>query len=364
MKMKMPVPKQLPSGAWRCQITVDGKRASVTDEDPEMAQAKAVALRAKLIEQSKTPKDSITLKSAIEGYIAERDNVLSPSTIRGYHVVMDNRFPELMKTKVRDIDESSLQRAINKEAKSKSAKTIKNGMGLVISVVSRYKPINMKLLKYPQRVPVEHAYLDGDQIVRLITACEGDIAEIPILLGLWLGLRRSEIMGLRWESIDLENRKIRVERSMVIDKDDNIVIKDVMKTETSNRVLDCPAYIVAKLESYQPCPDLRVGPVFHIHYNTIYKNLEKICNRCGLPFVGVHGLRHTNASVMLSLGIVDKVAMARGGWSSKETMERIYQHIFSSDKQAADSAINQYFDQLIAHENAHEETEPVAPQQV
>ena len=67
---------------------------------------------------------------------------------------------------------------------------------------------------------------------------------------------------------------------------------------------------------------------------------------------------------MLSLGIVDKVAMARGGWSSKETMERIYQHIFSSDKQAADSAINQYFDQLIAHENAHEETEPVAPQQV
>ena len=83
-----------------------------------------------------------------------------------------------------------------------------------------------------------------------------------------------------------------------------------------------------------------------------------ICDNNGIPFVGVHGLRHTNASVMLSLGVADKIAMARGGWSSKDTMQNIYQHLFKNDKSAADTAINGYFDGLIcknAHETAHDE---------
>ena len=67
---------------------------------------------------------------------------------------------------------------------------------------------------------------------------------------------------------------------------------------------------------------------------------------------------------MLSLGIVDKIAMFRGGWSSKETMERIYQHLFDSDKAAADSAINAYFKQLIAHEISHEDVPLLEPQAV
>ena len=66
-----------------------------------------------------------------------------------------------------------------------------------------------------------------------------------------------------------------------------------------------------------------------------------------IPFVGIHGLRHTNASVMLSLGIADKVAMARGGWSSKDTMQNIYQHLFENDKTEADKAINNYFSGLL-----------------
>ena len=91
-----------------------------------------------------------------------------------------------------------------------------------------------------------------------------------------------------------------------------------------------------------------------MHPNNIYRNLAKICKRVGIPFVGVHGLRHTNASVMLSLGIVDKIAMSRGGWTSKETLERIYQHLFSADKDAADEAINAYFQELLAHEITHD----------
>ena len=361
-KLSKPTPVELPSGMWRCQITVNGKRISCVDADPEKAHARALATKAGIIEKrEKRNNQSILLSDAIEEYISDRTEVLSPATIRGYHVILDNRFKDLMKQPIKNIDEFEIQKAINTDAKIASHKTLKNAVGLVVAVLSRYKTINVKTLRFPQKEKKEHAYLDGEQIVKLIFACDGDYAEIPILLGLWLGMRRSEIMGLQWESIDFENSKIHVNHSLVFDKDDNPIIKKTMKTETSNRVLDCPGYILGKLDKYQPDKANRAGTVFNMGINTPYENLERICKREGIPFVGIHGLRHTNASVMLSLGIVDKIAMARGGWATKDTMERVYQHLFSSDKQAADNAINNYFNSLIstqndkiAHKNAHE----------
>lgn len=348
-----PRPVELPSGAFRCQVMVGGKRISVVDSDPEVAHAKAVALRAGIIEeQSRRTNMSLSLREAIEEYIASRSEVLSPSTVRGYYVILNNRFPSLMKMAVKNIDEFEIQKAINEDTKKVSYKTLKNAVGLVVSVMSRYKRLNAKTLRFPQKESKEHAYLDGDQIVKLIFACDGDYAEIPILLGLWLGMRRSEIMGLQWESVDFEAGKIHVNHSLVFDKDDNPVLKTTMKTETSNRVLDCPNYILGKLDAYQPDKKKRTGTVFKMGINTPYENLERICEREDISFVGIHGLRHTNASVMLSLGIVDKIAMARGGWATKDTMERVYQHLFSSDKQAADAAINDYFNTLISDRSA------------
>lgn len=361
--MKVPTAQKLPSGAWRVQIMVDGQRISVTEDTEKKAVAKAIAARERLIEAAKTPKYTVTLEKAIKDYIESRDGVLSPSTIRGYYFILDHRLQGLMKKKVCQIDEAEMQKAVNEEAKTGiSCKSIKNAVGLVLAVLSEYKTINTKRIKYPQKEKREHAYLDEKQIVKLITACEGDIAEIPILLGVWLGLRRSEILGLQWESVDFEHRKISVNRSVVLDKDGNIVLKSAMKNEGSNRVLDCPTYILQKLEQYQPDKSKRAGTVFRMHPNTLYKNLKKICESAGIPFVGVHGLRHTNASVMLSLGIMEKIAMARGGWSSKETMERVYQHVFETDKSAADTAINTYFERLIAHEIAHESGADQRPQ--
>ena len=50
----------------------------------------------------------------------------------------------------------------------------------------------------------------------------------------------------------------------------------------------------------------------------------------------------------LSLGIVDKVAMARGGWSTDVTMKQVYQHVFQSDKQAAGNKLDKFFNELVS----------------
>ena len=60
-KLTNPTPVKLPSGSWRCQVMVNGQRVSVVDQDPEVAHAKALAMRAGLIESAKK-EQKITLR--------------------------------------------------------------------------------------------------------------------------------------------------------------------------------------------------------------------------------------------------------------------------------------------------------------
>lgn len=362
MKTKLPTAQKLPSGSWRCQVMVNGKRISVAAATPGEAQAKAVALKNGLLEESvllkEERKGAITLKRAIDRYIESRENVLSPSTISGYREMQRNRFQGLMEKKISDIDVPDLQAAVNEEAKTVSAKTIKNALGLAVAVISEYKDISAKRVRLPQRKRVEHAFLDEQGMMDLFEAIQGSSVEIPILLAVWLGMRRSEIMGLCWDSIDFDHAKIEIRRTYIRSSNGQYVLRDEMKTEASRRTLDCPGYILQKLAEYTP--EHREGRVFLMHPNTIYDTLRDICRRNEIPFVGVHGLRHTNASVMLSLGIVDKVAMARGGWSTDVTMKQIYQHVFQSDKEAAGNKVNLFFQSIAsgkpfsAHGIAHD----------
>lgn len=342
-----PKPELLPSGRWRCRVMVGGEKASALGDTPEEANAKALAMKAGLVEVSKknleAQKGHITLQEAIDVYISARENVLSPSTIHGYKEIKRNRFQSLMQKQVARIGPAELQEAINEEAKTVSAKTIKNALGLVTAVIGGYKELNTKRLRLPQRRRKEHSYLDEQGMMDLFEAIQGQPVELPILLAVWLGMRRSEILGLCWDCVDFDAGTIQVARTYVNDKEKGYILRDELKTEASRRTLECPGYILEKLRAY---PGTHEGRIFLFHPNTLYKTMKRLCDQNGIDFVGVHGLRHTNASVMLSLGIVDKVAMARGGWSTDVTMKQIYQHIFSSDKAAAGGKVDSFFESI------------------
>lgn len=349
-KLNNPKPVELPSGSFRCRLRVGEEYISATDKDPSVAHAKVLALKAGLLETKKEneqrKKGNISLTKAIDKYIEDRSNVLSPSTINGYYEIQRNRFKDLMQISVIEIDEAALQRAVNIEAKKVGYKTIKNALGLVRSVISEYKPISTERIKMPQKKTEEHKYLDEEGMIDLFEAIKGTFAEIPILLAVWLGMRRSEILGLCWDCIDFEKGFLKIQRTYVKDKKSGYVLREEMKTAASRRTIECPGYILSKLDEYQPDKSKREGRVFIMHPNTIYRTLDRLSEKHGIEFVGVHGLRHTNASVMLSLGIIDKVAMARGGWSTDITMKQIYQHIFSSDKQTSGQKVNNFFDAI------------------
>lgn len=357
-KLKNPKAEELPSGKFRCRIMVQGAAVSVIDEDPEIAHAKAVAMRAGIIAQKEKDdlekKGSITLTKAIDKHIAIRENVLSPSTINGYREIQRNRFPGLMSTQIKDIDFFALQASINDEAERVGHKTIMNALTLVTAVLGDYgQEINIKKLKLPQKKKKAAQYYEEKELIELFDLIRGSFIELPILLGTWLGLRRSEIFGLCWDAVDFGTGTIEIRRTYVKDKDSGYVLRDEMKTSESRRTLSCPGYILKKLDEYAP-KSKRSGRIFTMHPNTPYQTLKDMCERSGLKFVGVHGLRHTNASVMVSLGVMDKYIMAEGGWSTDHTMKKVYQHVFESGRKGAAEKRDGFFENISTGVNPSE----------
>lgn len=348
-KLTRPKPAELPSGNWRCQFMLFGKMYSVVDEDPEVAHAKALAMKAGLIELEKKKK-RISLSDAIEKYLEAGDGVLSPSTVRGYEIMRKHRFQCIMSKNIYTLTRLDVQKAISDEAKRKAPKTVINAYGLLSAVLKDYG-ISFTGIKLPQKVKRKAQYLSADEVVKLIDGAVGDPCEIPILMAVWLGMRRSEICGLCWDCVDLDAGTVEVRRAMVPDKDNHWILKEYPKNEGSQRTIQCPRYIIEKLRA---CSHGQDGQVFHHHPDTIRKHVHAICKRAGITDTTVHGLRHANAAVMIALGVVDKYAMARNGWSSDYTFKQIYGYVFPEGVQETDNLINMYFEQrLNLHTDLH-----------
>lgn len=81
--MRLPEPKKLPSGNWRIQVLVDGKRVGRTFPTKEEAEYWAAGLKTKAIEENRSPW-KMTVGAAVDRYIESKSSILSPSTVLGY----------------------------------------------------------------------------------------------------------------------------------------------------------------------------------------------------------------------------------------------------------------------------------------
>lgn len=349
MKTKRPTPRKLPSGAWRCQVVVNGERLSFTDEDPKIAQAKAIAVQSGILEK-KEKKKTQTLSDAIDEYIASKDNTLSPSTIRGYDIMKRHRFQNLMGKNIYSITKGDVQKAVNAEVKKCSPKTVYNAYGLIRPVLKSFG-VDIFGVRLPQRIKPNKKYIQPEEIGQLIEAVEGDPCEVAILLAVCIGLRTSEIVGLCADCVDLEAGTVTVRRTIVQDRNNKLVMKDGAKNESSQRTVVCPGFIMNRLAPILPSnPTTRI---FKFHKNTLLRHVHKACQKAGITDTTTHGLRHTNAAVMKYLGIDDRHAMERGGWADETTYKKTYSYVFASSAKSDDNKISSYFESF-AHENAHD----------
>lgn len=330
-KLTNPTPVKLPSGSWRCQVMVDGKRVSVVEETPELAHAKALAIKRGLIEQEK-PVSSMTVGDAIDRYISSKDGVLSPSTIAGYKRIRKNALQEIMGTKLHLLNQETVQRAINKMAKEKSPKSVRNAHGLLSAAMAVYRPDMVLRTTMPQKLRYESAIPSNGDIKAIMEEAKGTKDELPILLAVWLGLRMSEILGLKWE--DVEGDVLHIRRALVDEGEKST------KTYGSQRDIPLPKYIKNLMH---PSGE-RVVPLTR---RTLYCRFQAVCKRAGVQHYRFHDLRHINASVMLALGVPNKYAQERMGHATDNMLKTVYQHTMSEETRKTAEKVDGYFETIL-----------------
>lgn len=334
MKTKLPTPQLLPSGQYRCQVMVAGKRISVVEADPDVCQAKAVALKNGLMEVKKQP-NALTVGAAIDRYIENKDSVLSPATIAGYKRIRKNSLQGLMEIKLTDLTQEKIQREVNSMSKTKSPKSVRNAHGLLSAILSEYRPELVLRTTLPQKRRYEPAIPSGEDIEEIISAARGTVMELPILLALWLGLRASEIRGITWDCINGDILHIK----QAIVEGENGPEKKGTKTFSGDRKIRLPLYIKTLIEE-QPRTD---DYVVHLSGQAMYKRFSRLCEKAGLPHYRFHDLRHANASVMLALNIPDKYAMERMGHATNNMLKTVYQHTMKDKQNEVADLVDDYF---------------------
>lgn len=316
--------KKLPSGSWRIRIYDNElkKQVSFTSDLPGKAGKAEAELMAReyLLGRKKKKEQGKTVGECIDEYIALKENILSPTTISGYRKYRKTSLSGLCDILIKELTQQEVQAYINRLALTMSPKSIRNAHGLLSAVVKVYAPelyLNTTLPKVQKKIKQLPEAID------VWKAIHGTEIELPCLLAMWCSLRMSEVRGLK--KSDIKNGIITVERT-IVNADNEHIEKDSTKTIESTRQIELPEYIISLIDAL-PKEQEYITP---IKDHALYMRFTRLLERKGVQHMSFHDLRHMNASIMLMLGIPDKYAMERGGWSSPHIMKEVYQHTFTA----------------------------------
>lgn len=344
-EVRVPVPRKKGT-LWVAQVTVDGDRVYISAPSEDEYYAKARAAKTGMIEAHKP--DNRIVRDLVDEYIRSREGIVSPATIDGYRRKAKRNLQPLMKLAVKDLTEQAVQYAVDLERKTYSGKTIWEAWSLIMSATGvRYSGLKMPSKK-PKKKPPIYSEEDVRKII-LALAERGGQVECAGLLAMWLSLRRSEIMGLKWE--DIKENAIVVRRSRVYDEHHKLVEKG-NKNDTSTRTILCDSYIIDKINALPKDGEY----VFTISTAGIWSGIDKVCKRAGVEHGYLHGFRHTNATIMEYVGVPSAYANQRGGWAKDHVRQRTYTDLMSEGGARSAKLIDQFFlDKITTNSATNEE---------
>lgn len=215
-----------------------------------------------------------------------------------------------------------------------------------------------KIVRVEQPVPLKpRDPLSVDEARKLLDMVKDHRCRALWVLLIMLGLRRSEICGLRWEHVNFENATLRIEQS--VQRVDGKLRELPTKTRRSTRTVPLPARCLYALADHhsalqaaagQPGRPWRpTGYVFATGNGTPLepRNLTRmwtqLCDHLGIRRVPLHALRHTCVSLLLTLGIHPRIVMEIVGHSTIEMTMNTYGHVNINTQR---TALDQLDDEL------------------
>lgn len=205
----------------------------------------------------------------------------------------------------------------------------------------------------PKKVPPKVAYWTETETARFLTHVADDR-----LAGMWelfvgTGMRRGEVLGLKWQDVDLDAGRLTVARQRTIAA--GSVMETTPKTAAGRRTLDLTGRATGALKAHrtgQVAERLAAGPVWRdtgyvftwqdgrpLSPQSPTKWIGQHAGAAGVPSIRLHDLRHTFATIALRRGVQATVVSRYLGHSDIATTLRTYAHVIPSDGRLAADAV-------------------------
>lgn len=330
---------KLKSGSFRCQacITIDGKRIRKSftvnpadclgnsyRERSSMAKRLAEKMADEWVITAEHAAHQITVKQAMESYIADRSNILSASTLADYKR-MPHHFENILEMDIRNVTSKVLQSEINSMSLDLNERTVKNRIFFLIACLNynglerkfnlRFRPSAKKILNPPEK----------EEMHRILAFADGEM-KLIIILAAFYTLRRGEIAGLCGEDLFPELGQIYVHSSRVKDSEHNWIRRDLPKNINSVRTIRIAPEIMQlfpKVESNEF--------IFSLNPDQISKRFERIRKKT-LVHCRFHDLRKYAASTRSEV-MPSKYVEADGGWRKDSgVLKTIYDKPFQKSR--------------------------------
>ncbi len=205
------------------------------------------------------------------------------------------------------------------------------------------------------------SFYNRDELNHLFEVFKGDRMELCVHIAAYYGLRRSEVIGLKWDAVDFENKTITIKHKVINDYSggkEKIIAEDKLKNASSCRTLPLIPHIEkllldekAKQEYYSNllkdgydteysdyiCRD-NFGRL--ITPNFVTDHFRYVINKNGMKKLRFHDLRHSCASLLLANGVSMKQIQEWLGHSTYNVTTNFYSHLEYNSKIASADTIS------------------------
>ena len=272
-------------------------------------------------------------------YIENRENVVSPNTIRTYKIKLKQLSDGFKNMSIQKITSEDVQAEINRLSETLEPKTVKTTYGFISSVLGVNRPFLKLTVKLPQTIKKDRYEPSNHDIERILDEVADTPYSIAFQLGVW-GCREGEIAALTMD--DLVGNNLHIHRTVALDDKNNRIIKESPKTDESNRVIPLSDQLVAEIKEQ--------GFIYDKAPNRLNKKIHEVQKKLGIPPFPFHRLRSYFASYAHSLGIPDVDILSIGGWKTDNVMKQIYR---KSIEESKEKSMQKLMDNLPKRKNTH-----------
>ncbi|OAA21855.1 site-specific recombinase XerD [Frankia sp. EI5c] len=287
------------------------------------------------------------------------------STLRAYRWLINTHIvPVIGRVQLDKLTPLDVRRLVASAKKSGlSAGSVRHVHSLIRNALAEAERLDLvarnvaKAVKAPPTPHREVRALRPEEARRLVEVLRGERLEAVFACGLMLGLRRGEILGLRWSDVDLDGATLHVRQTL--QRVDGSLMFVPAKTERSHRRLPIPPKLMAILRRHRATQTAErtglgdawteTGLVFTSSIGTpleprnVNRRFDVLRRQAGLPWLRLHDLRHAFASMLFAEGVPARTVMELLGHSTIQLTMNTYTHVMPETRRDAVGRLDRIF---------------------